>query len=128
MKTKYKIIGVLLTVIAASIHLLNTGYRDWNAGGDSAYVGAMFLFFVLKEEIDDERVKDLKLKALQVGFAIGWCMTFVSKLALRFVGRVEQPRAISAYDFMFVTLLSAFAMFQYWRWRDGRMEDANGLV
>lgn len=98
MKTTYKIIAGLLIVAAAIVHLLNTGYRDWDSGGNTAYVlGLLFLFF-WKERMEDERVRELKLKALTVAFAIGYAVTFGSKLALSFKGKGDIPRSLSAYD------------------------------
>lgn len=120
MKTTYKIIAGLLIVAAAIVHLLNTGYRDWDSGGNTAYVlGLLFLFF-WKERMEDERVRELKLKALTVAFAIGYAVTFGSKLALSFKGKGDIPRSLSAYDLMFVMLVAAHALFYYWRWQDGR--------
>ena len=120
MKTKLKLLAAILILVAATIHLVNSGYRDWNSGGDLAYVlGFLFLFFT-KESVEDERVRALKLKALTVAFAVGYVATVVSKLWLN--SRPDFPRAISAFDFMLVVLVTAFAQFHYWQWRDGRPE------
>ena len=36
--TKFRIGAVVAVLIAACTHLLNTGYADWHAGADTAYV------------------------------------------------------------------------------------------
>jgi len=120
MKTSHKIIAAMLIVAAAAAHLLNSGYRDWNSGGDSAYVIMMLFLFFWREKVEDERVKELKLKAVTVAFAFGYALTFAVKLSLHLQRTANLPRGMSAFDFMFVVLVAAFALFHYWRWEDAR--------
>jgi hypothetical protein len=117
MKTRYEIIAALLVVVAACAHLLSAGYADWHRGPDSFYVVLLFVLFVRRQKPDDERVRDLKLKALTVGFATGYAATFGWKLHRHWQGSVG---SLSAFDFMFVALATALALFHFWRWQDGR--------
>jgi hypothetical protein len=121
MKPSYKIIAAVLVVIAAVAHLLNSGYADWNAGNNSVYVLLMLGLFFTKEKPSDERVQELKLKALTVAFAVGYATTFSVKLALQ---QSAISGSMSAFDFMFVTLVTAFFLFHGWRWEDGRDDGA----
>lgn len=123
MKTRYEIIAALLIVLAACLHLLSAGYADWRRGPDSAYVVLLFVLFVRRQKPNDERMRDLKLKALTVGFALGYAATFGWKLRRYWQGSVG---SLSAFDFMFVALATALALFHYWRWQDGRVEPEAG--
>jgi hypothetical protein len=121
---------ILFAVIlgAAAVHLLNTGYADWSAGADAAYVMGLLLLFFTGESIDDERIQSLKLKAIYVGFFSGWAVVG----AIRFVTYLNtdagSPRSPSAYDALFIILTISFASFHYWRLRDGRGGAEAGVV
>lgn len=120
-RTKFKLIGSVLITIVAAIHLLNTGYRDWNSGADTAYVlGLLFLFFA-RERIEDERVQALKLKALTVAFVAGWAIVGTIRFAFYLDDRSAIPPSPSAYDAMFLMLVIAHALFHWWRFQDGRV-------
>lgn len=118
--TKIKIAGVVGIALAAGAHLLNNGYADWNAGADTAYVLVLLLLFFSRETADDERVQELKLKALTVGFFSGWAVVGAARFAVYLQDRHVAPRTMSAYDAMFVMLLIAHALFRFWRFQDGR--------
>lgn len=124
--SNYKLAAAILIVLLGTVHLCNSGYRDWNSGADTAYVLGLLALFFWKEKIDDERVKELKLKALTIGFLVGYAATFASKLVLRKGWEAGGPRTISGMDFMFVTLAAALALFHWWRWLDGRAARGNG--
>jgi hypothetical protein len=111
---------VAVLVIAAAVHLLNSGYADWHAGPDTLYVMALLILFFAPERIDDERVQTLKLRALTVAFAFGWAVAGALRFASYLQDRSAVPRTMSAYDVMFVMLAAASALFQFWRFRDGR--------
>src|SRR5688572_16020364 len=107
MKTSHRIFAALLIVAVAAVHLLNTGYTDWNSGADMVYVmGLMYLFFS-KEKIEDERVQLLKLRAICVAFFNAWAVTGVVRFVVYLQDRSVAPRTMSAYDVMFVTLVLA---------------------
>ena len=118
--SKVKAVGVAVVVLAAGVHLLNSGYRDWNAGADTAYVLALLLLFFSKETHDDERVQELKLKAVTIGFFVGWVVVGAVRFGVYLQNRSVTPRTMSAYDAMLVMLLIAHALFHFWRYQDGR--------
>ncbi len=120
MKTSYKLVAAGIVVGAATVHLLNTGYADWNSGADMAYVMGLIYMFFSKEQTEDERVQLLKLKAICVAFFNGWAVTGIVRFIVYLQDRSVPPRTMSAYDAMFVTLVIALGLFHYWRWQDGR--------
>lgn len=117
MKASYKIVAALLVMGAAGAQLLNRGYAGWDAGFNSVCVLAMLVIFFWKERPEDERVRELKLKALMTAFAFGYVAIAAVKLSLK---HSRLAGGMSAYDFMFVTLVMAFGLFHGWRWEDGR--------
>ena len=122
--TKFKLIGFVLITFVALVHLLNTGYRDWNSGADTAYVlGLLFLFFA-RERIEDERVRALKLKALTVAFCAGWAIVGTIRFVLYLDVRPAIPPSSSAYDALFLMLVIAHGLFHWWRFQDGRADQA----
>jgi hypothetical protein len=114
---------VVAVLIAACTHLLNTGYDDWNAGADTAYVLLLLWLFFSKERIEDERVRELKLKAMFIAFAAGWAVAGALRFMSYLQDRSVPPRTLSAYDVMFAMLIIAHALFQYWRYQDGRQSE-----
>jgi hypothetical protein len=118
--TRFKLIGFVLITFIAVVHLLNTGYRDWNSGADTAYVlGLLFLFFA-RERIQDERVQALNFKAFTVAFCAGWAIVGTIRFFLYLDARPATPPSVSAYDAMFLMLVIAHALFHCWRFQDGR--------
>lgn len=115
-----KLIGCAVIVITAAIHLLNSGYRDWNSGASGAYVLGLLLLFFLPDKIEDERVQSLKLKALTSAFFGGWGLVGVIRFALYLGAKPALPPTISAYDAMFMMLVIAHVLFHFWRFQDGR--------
>lgn len=87
--------------------------------------GLMMIFFA-KELIEDERVQQLKMKAMFTAMSSGIGVTLIAYntafMVLRgpSVGRSE----MSAYEFLAGVLLIALALFHYWRWQDGRADKA----
>jgi hypothetical protein len=125
--SRTRILLFTFILCAAAIHLLNTGYADWSAGADTAYVMGLLLLFFTAESIDDERIQLLKLKAIYVAFFTGWAVVGT----IRFVSYLNTdggfPRSPSAYDAMFIILVFAFALFHFWRFRDGQRGAAAGV-
>jgi hypothetical protein len=120
MKTHHKLIAAPLVIAAAVVQFLVLGYADWHHGGSAPYVGGLLFLYFSREEIEDERVRALKLQALTVAFVAGFGAAVLAKLlvAARLVSSL--PRVISAFDFMFVMLVVAFGLYHFWRWQDGR--------
>jgi hypothetical protein len=120
--TRLKIGGFFAILAAASVHLLNTGYADWHAGADTAYVMGMLFLFFSREKIDDERVHALKLKALSLAFLSGWVVVGALRFIVYLRTDAGAPWTLSAYDAMFIILTLAFSLFHVWRFQDGRSE------
>lgn len=111
------LLGVPLGTIASDRMLLAT----------AASIGLMMIFFA-KERIDDERVQQLKMKAMFTAMSSGIMFTF---LAHHYVSRVlggwrgDENASIptmSAWEFLAGILLIALGLFHYWRWQDGRAD------
>ncbi|SDR76126.1 hypothetical protein [Opitutus sp. GAS368] len=73
--------------------------------------------FFLPENIDDERVRSLKLKAISLAFASGFLLlTWVERFAVNFF-----QHTLTAYDFIIFVMGIALGLFHYWRWLDGQV-------
>ena len=68
----------------------------------------------------DERVRELKLRALSGAFTTGWAITGALRFASYLQDRSAVPTSPSAYDAMFIMLVIANALLQWWRHLDGR--------
>ena len=115
---KAAIVG--LVTLAAVVHLVSSGYADWRAGPDTLYVMVLLFVFFSRERDDDERVQELKLRALMVAFVSGWAFAGAFRFASYLQDREAVPKVPSAYDAMFVVLVLANALYLLWHHRDGR--------
>lgn len=120
---KVKAVAVVAVALLAPVHLSNSGYEDWHSGADTAYVLALLLLFRAKEPVEDERVQALRLRALSLAFFGGWVLAGVGRFAVYLQNTEVSPRTMSAYDVMFAMLLLAHALFRWWRFQDGRVEE-----
>ena len=109
-----------LVTLAAVVHLLSSGYADWRAGADTFYVMVLLFVFFSRERDDDERVRELKLRALMVAFVSGWAFAGAFRFASYLQDRQAVPKVPSAYDAMFVMLVVANGLYLFWHHRDGR--------
>jgi hypothetical protein len=114
-----KLTAVVAVAIAAAIHLLNTGYQDWSAGADTAYVLALLVLFFSKDKLEDERALDLKLRALAIAAFAGWLLASLHRLGLYLMDRTEAPVTLSAFDVLFLTFLTAHIYYHGQRYLDG---------
>ena len=114
--------------LAAAAHLLIGGYADWSAGPDTIYVMALMFLFFSRERTDDERVQELKLRALFVAFAVGWATSGVLRFASYLQAPDVVPRTIGAYDVMFIVLVVANGLYRIWHYQDGRDTRDPGAV
>ena len=121
-----KIVWLVFALAGAPFaYWLAPGRQVWAHAAAVAAVG-LGLFFFSRETVDDERVQQLKLRALRVTFL----PTLVLSLALNMVVlNPQEPdltiRSASAFDFASMMMLGSSALFYFWRWRDGRSEARN---
>ena len=106
------LLGVPLGLVAPDRMLLSV----------AASLGLMMIFFA-KERIDDERVQQLKMKAMFTAMSTGIAVTLVAQHYLFVIlrGTVDSmPPTMSAWEFLAGILLIALGLFHYWRWQDGK--------
>lgn len=118
-----KIYGLTLIVlgipfgITALDGLLPVSY--WIAAG-------LCLIFFGPERINDERVQQLKMRALFTAMSLGLGLTFFASVLWSAFSRGPEPApnrlhdAISAWDFLAGVLVVSLAVFHFQRWKDGR--------
>jgi hypothetical protein len=127
-----KRLGLALVLAAAPLlHYVVPG-ASWIRTSAAIAGGLMMLFFA-REAIDDERVRDLKLKAINTAFSVSFSLTLIVNWFLNrdfdarrdFDGATGTLRSISAFDLIALTMLVALALFHYWRLQDGAAERAS---
>ena len=120
-----KRLGALLVVVGApALHYVVPG-ASWIRTSAAIAAGLMMIFFS-KEPIDDERVQDLKLKAVNGAFSVSFTLTLIVNWFLNrqfdvtrdFDGTTGVWRSISAFDLIILTMATALALFHYWRVQD----------
>jgi hypothetical protein len=92
----------------------------------AAIAGGLMMIFFSRERIHDERVQDLKLKALSAAFSVSFTLTLIVNWFLNrdfhpgrdFDGTTGVWRSISAFDLIVLTMVVALALFHYWRFKD----------
>ena len=123
---------VLAIVVAPLLHFVVPG-ASWIRTSAAIAAGAMLVFFT-REPTDDERVRDLKLKALSAAFSVSFTLTLILNWLLNrdfdvtrdFDGRTGVWRSISAFDLIILTMTVALALFHYWHHQDGDAVPAEG--
>jgi hypothetical protein len=88
----------------------------------SASIGLMMIFFA-KERLNDERVQQLKMKAMFTAMGSGLAVTLpVQHYAFVLLrGTLDAvPPTLSAWEFLAGVLLIALGLYHYWHWQDGR--------
>ena len=122
-----KRLGLLLVLVGApALHYAVPG-ASWIRTSAALAAGGMLVFFT-REPIHDERVQDLKLKALSAAFSVSFTLTLILNWFLNrefdprrdFDGATGVWRSISAFDLIIVTMGVALALFHYWRHQDAR--------
>jgi hypothetical protein len=128
-----KRLGWLLVVVGAPmLHFLVPG-AFWGRTSAAIAAGLMMIFFS-REAIHDERVQDLKLKAINASFSVSFTVTLVVNWLLNrdfdvtrdFNGAAGTWRSISAFDLIILTLSSALALFHVWRLQDSEAPTFGG--
>lgn len=121
-----KLGGIVISVGSVPLGIYT---RDWQLFHVTLCIGLMLLFFS-KERINDERVEQLKMKALFLTMSVGLGATAVGSyyLYLIFPMLRSDPdsayQAMSVYEFLSAVFLIALGCFHYWRWQDGRAANA----
>ncbi len=108
------LLGIPLGLLASDRMLLS-GY---------ASIGLMLVFFA-KEHLNDERVQQLKQRAMFAAMSSGLAVTLLVQhyafVLLR--GTLDSvPPTLSAWEFLAGVLLIALGLYHYWHWRDGRAD------
>ena len=125
-----KRLGLALVVAGAPLlHYVIPG-ASW-IRTSAAIAGGLMMIFFSKEAIDDERVRDLKLKAVHTAFSISFTLTLIVNWFLNrefdprrdFDGATGVWRSISAFDLIILTMLAALGLFHYWRVQDAAAGD-----
>jgi hypothetical protein len=120
-----KRLGALLVLVGApALHYAIPG-AFWLRTSAAIAAGLMMIFFA-REPIHDERVQDLKLKAVSGAFSVSFTLTLVFNWFLNrdfdvtrdFDGTTGIWRSISAFDLIILTMVIALGLFHYWRLQD----------
>ncbi|MFI5077878.1 MAG: hypothetical protein ACHQRO_11080 [Vicinamibacteria bacterium] len=116
--------AAIVLVLAPALHVAIPG-SSWIRTSAAVAAGLMMIFFS-RERIHDERVQDLKLKALNGAFSVSFTLTLIVNWFLNrdfdarrdFDGATGVLRSITAFDLIVLTMVVALALFHYWRFRD----------
>jgi hypothetical protein len=122
-----KRLGVAVVVIAAPLlHFVIPG-PFWGRTS-AALAGGLMMVFFSREAIHDERVDQLKLRAVSAAFSVSFTATLILNWLLNRDFDVTRDfsgttwRSISAFDLIVVTMTAALALFHYWRHVDGQAQ------
>jgi hypothetical protein len=127
--TKRLGVGVVV-VIAPLLHFVVPG-AFWHRTASAIAAGLMMLFFA-KEPVEDERVQDLKLKAISTAFSVSFGLTLLVNWLLNRDWDVTRDfdratmvwRSISGFDLIILVMAVALMLFHLWRWRDATASPA----
>jgi hypothetical protein len=119
-----KRLGAAIVLVLAPVLHVAPG-STWIRTTAAVAAGLMMIFFS-RERIHDERVQDLKLKALSAAFSVSFALTLIVNWFLNrdfdprrdFDGGTGVLRSISAFDLIVLTMVVALALFHYWRFQD----------
>lgn len=125
-----KRLGVLIAVVCAPLLHYAIPGAFWLRTSAAIAAGLMMLFFS-QESINDERVQDLKLKAVNAAFSVSFTFTLILNWFLNrdfdvtrdYAGATGGYRSISAFDLIILTMIIALALFHYWRALDSHATD-----
>jgi hypothetical protein len=119
-------LGVALVLLGAPLaHFVIPG-ASWIRTSAAMAAGLMLVFFA-RETVHDERIQELKLRAVSAAFSVSFTLTLIINWMLNrdfdvtrdFDGATSTLRSISAFDLIIVTMTTALMLFHYWRWQDG---------
>ena len=120
-----KRLGALLVIVGAPVLHYAIPGSSWLRTSAALAAGLMMIFFA-REPIHDERVQDLKLKAISGAFSVSFTLTLIVNWFLNrefdvsrdFDGTTGTWRSISAFDLIVLTMAIALGLFHYWRRQD----------
>jgi hypothetical protein len=105
---------------APFVYFVAPGKGEWVHASAIIAVG-LAMFFFAREPNHDERVDQLKLRAVNVSFVPALGVTLLINMV---VLNPDEPdvvsRSLSAFDFAAITMLCSVALFYSWRWQDAR--------
>jgi hypothetical protein len=122
-----KRLGALVVFVAAPLlHFVVPG-AFWHRTS-AAIAGGLLMIFFSRESTHDERVQDLKLRAIGTAFPAGFSLTLIVNWFLNrdfdvtrdFGGASGAWRSISAFDLIILTLTVALGLYYYWRYQDSQ--------
>jgi hypothetical protein len=130
-----KRLGLLTAIVGAPlVHFVVPG-AFWVRTSAALAAGLLMIFFS-RESIDDERVRQLKLRAVSVAFSASFSLTLIVNWLLNRDfdvtrgpgGAAGSYRSISAFDLIALTMAVALALFHWWRLRDGAAEAGGAFL
>ncbi len=118
-KHELKYIYLTLAVVTASGSLYHPDFR-WS-GASVMVATCLMVAFFSRERDQDERVEQLKLKAVRLSLPLSALAVFGHALLLKLnSGRRTGLHYLSAFDLLIIAMVVALGLFHYWRWQDGR--------
>jgi hypothetical protein len=127
-------LGALLVIVCAPVLHFAIPGGFWLRTSPAIAAGLMMIFFA-KEPVHDERIQDLKLKALSGAFSVSFTLALIFNWFLNrdfditrgFEGATGAWRSLSAFDLIILTMAVALGLFHYWRLRDGDASEPRPL-
>ena len=118
-KHELKYVYLTLAAVTAAGSLYEPDFR-WS-GASVMIATCLMVAFFSREKEHDERVEQLKLKAIRLSLACAAIAVFGHALVLKLLnpGRMGL-RYLSAFDLLIIAMLLALGLFHWWRWQDGR--------
>jgi uncharacterized PurR-regulated membrane protein YhhQ (DUF165 family) len=105
---------------APFVYFVAPGKGEWIHAAAVLAVG-LAMFFFASESNNDERVAELKLKAVKLSFVPALGVTLLINMV---VLNPDEPdlvsHSLSAFDFAGLVMLASMVLFHFWRWEDGR--------
>jgi hypothetical protein len=110
--------------VVCSLAGLGLGIIPWRAASGILAAGLFQLLFA-PEPIEDERVKQLKARAIMCGYMAGLSLLALYEVVARARASVSVLPSLTAFDGFTMATAMALALFKYWRWQDGRAKAVN---
>jgi hypothetical protein len=117
-----KFVALLLLLLALAMLALDVKIEGHSSGSIFTVMtgGALVMIFCANASVNDERVEQLKLRAVKVGLLSG---TLFAVLAYFLATMSGDTMMFSAFDILFLIMLTTHGYFYFWCWRDSRPLD-----